>query len=91
MPLAEHTRAASSDMTWGTTDYRNQGRGYGRANDEETIFVGPASGIDVAEGYTWCWVVSYRGERRSGACMTREQAEAEAASVLELLRDRSHE
>ena len=58
---------------------------------EERIFIGPASASDVREGYPWGWVVSYGGERRSGACVTREQAQAEAASVLELLRDRSHE
>jgi hypothetical protein len=58
---------------------------------EDTIFIGPASARDAAEGYTWGWVVEYRGERRSGACATREQAQAEAASVLELLRDRPHQ
>jgi hypothetical protein len=80
-------------MTRGTTGYPQprEKKAMAARNDEETIFVGPASGIDVAQGYTWCWVVSYRGERRSGACVTREQAQAEAASVLKLLRDRSHE
>jgi hypothetical protein len=58
---------------------------------EESMFIGPASARDAAEGYRWGWVAAYRGERRSGACATREQAQAEAASVLELLRDRPYE
>ena len=58
-------------------------------DDEKTVFIGPASASDAAEGYRWAWVVSYGGERRSGACVTREQAQAEAATVLKLLK-RAH-
>jgi hypothetical protein len=53
---------------------------------EETIFIGPAEPSDAREGYPWRWVVSYGPERRSGACATREQAQAEAAAVLRLLK-----
>ena len=56
--------------------------------DDEEIWVGPGSGSDVAEGFPWAWVVSYRGERRSGACATREEAEREAETVLRLLKRR---
>ena len=57
--------------------------------DDEEIFIGPASSpSDVAEGFPWRWVVSYRGERRSGACETREDAEREAEIVLKLLKQR---
>jgi len=55
---------------------------------DEEIWVGPSSGSDVAEGFPWAWVVSYRGERRSGACATRDQAEREAETVLRLLKRR---
>ena len=55
-------------------------------NGDETIFIGPAGPSDAREGYPWRWVVSYGGERRSGACASRAQAQAEAAAVLELLK-----
>jgi hypothetical protein len=54
--------------------------------DDEKIWVGPGSGSDVAEGFPWAWVVSYGGERRSGACATREEAEREAETVLRVLK-----
>jgi hypothetical protein len=53
----------------------------------EHIFIAPASVADRAQGYRWSWQVSYGGERRSGACRTREEAEREAAAVLKLLRE----
>jgi hypothetical protein len=59
------------------------------AHDEERIFIGPASPSDAQEGYPWQWVVVYGDERRSGACATREEAQAEAAVVLKLLREGS--
>jgi hypothetical protein len=57
--------------------------------DDEGIFIGPASSSDAREGYPWGWVVVYRGERRSGACATREAAQREAEAVLTLLRERT--
>jgi hypothetical protein len=56
--------------------------------DDEHIFIGRALASDFRQGYLWRWVVSYGGERRSGACATREEARREAASVLQLLRER---
>jgi hypothetical protein len=56
--------------------------------DEEQIFIGPASESDTEQGYRWRWEVRYRGQRRGGACATREDAEREAAAVLKLLRER---
>jgi hypothetical protein len=44
------------------------------ADDTEKVFIGLASASDAREGYPWAWVVSYGGERRSGACITLEQA-----------------
>jgi hypothetical protein len=59
--------------------------------DDERIFIGPASPSDAREGYPWGWMVVYGGERRSGACRTREAALREAEAVLELLRERPSE
>jgi hypothetical protein len=60
----------------------------GALADDQEIFIGPASPSDVAEGFPWRWVVSYLGERRSGACVTHEQAQREAEIVLKLLKER---
>jgi hypothetical protein len=54
---------------------------------EEKIVVLPASPGDIEHGYPWKWEVSCSGERRSGACRTRVEAEREAAVVLALLRE----
>jgi hypothetical protein len=59
--------------------------------DNEGVFIGPASPSDAREGYPWGWVVVYRGERRSGACATREAARREAEAVLKILRERPSE
>ena len=53
----------------------------------EHIVIAPASVADRAQGYLWAWEVSYRGEHRSGACRTREEAQREAAAVLKFLRE----
>jgi hypothetical protein len=60
-----------------------------RLVDDEHIYIGPASASDVREGYPWRWVVFYGGERRSGACATREAAKREAETVLKLLMERA--
>jgi hypothetical protein len=51
----------------------------------EHIVIAPASAVDKAQGFPWSWEVFYSGERRSGACGTREEAQREAAAVLKLL------
>ena len=56
---------------------------------QEEIVIGPASPGDIEQGYPWKWHVVVGGERRSGACRTREEAEREAAIVLKLLKGRS--
>jgi hypothetical protein len=56
--------------------------------DEERIFIGPASKRDTEQRFRWRWEVLYRGQRRGGACATREEAQREAAAVLKLLRER---
>ncbi|MEA2318637.1 MAG: hypothetical protein QOD44_2826 [Solirubrobacteraceae bacterium] len=51
-----------------------------------TVAIAPATGSDAEEGYRWKWIVLCGRERRSGACRTRDEAEREAAAVVELLR-----
>ena len=53
--------------------------------DHECIFIGPAAAEDVVTGYAWRWQVVHAGQRRSGACGSRGEAEREARMVLELL------
>jgi len=55
----------------------------------EHIVIAPASAVDKAQGFPWRWEVFYGGERRSGACRTREEAQREAAAVLKLLMERA--
>jgi hypothetical protein len=53
------------------------------------IVIAPTTGVDKHEGYPWRWEVFYGGERRSGACRTREEAKHEAAAVLKLSKERA--